>query len=189
MYSICKVSCLNSNNIAFVISECRKIITFTHKGRSNALAALPKYFYMLHKDDDIFMCAYEEPKFNKMQKFFVSLVGTYRSLCKNVVHGFVTGYSVSLRVEGVGYKVVMNEQQNCVNCHLRFSHVISVSIPTNVNVVVANNGISITISGYDKQSVTALAAKFIKLRKRSPYKKAGIYYADETVVIKSINKK
>ena len=188
MYSVCKISQLNSQDISFTISKCLRQISFCHKDKTNTLTMLPVSCYFLVQDNDIMLCMNDSSKFNKRKKFFAALSGTYKSLCNNAIYGLIKGYSVALYVTGVGYKATLNNDRT-ISFALRFSHTIRVHIHDDVHVKVSENGTIITITGHDKHSVTSLADKFVRLRKRSPYKRAGIYYANETVIIKSINKK
>jgi len=111
-----------------------------------------------------------------------AMCGTYKSLIENYIFGVEKGYKKILKVEGIGYKVIKKEKN--MEFSLGKSHLDYVSIPSNLNVNVENN--IITIIGIDKQIVGHFAANKIRnLKIPSVYKKSkGIYYLGEQEKIK-----
>ncbi len=114
----------------------------------------------------------------KEAKAFTGL--TY-SLVSNMVQGVTTGFSKSLEINGVGYKVLKTEKG--LVFHLGYSHSIDFDLPINVTAEITKN--ILTLSGIDKQLIGDLAAQIRKLRKVEPYKGNGIKYVGEVVIRKA----
>ena len=106
-----------------------------------------------------------------------ALWGTVRAIVANMITGVSEGFSKSLEVIGVGYKVNMDGKNLVLD--VGFSHPVKFSIPEGLTASVEKN--VITISGIDKQRVGELAAHIRKVRTPEPYKGKGIKYTTETV--------
>ena len=107
-----------------------------------------------------------------------ALHGLTRSLLANMVEGVTKGYSKSLEVNGVGYRVALEGNKLVMN--LGFSHQVIMEIPAGITVEVPNPN-QINISGYDKQAVGQFAANVREKRLPEPYKGKGIKYSDEVI--------
>ena len=103
--------------------------------------------------------------------------GLRRTLLANCVAGVDKGFSKTLEVIGVGYKVAV--KGNAVELALGFSHPVIVDLPKGLEAKV--EGQKLTISGIDKEQVGELAARIRRLRKPEPYKGKGIRYENEQV--------
>jgi len=103
--------------------------------------------------------------------------GLYRNLLNNMVTGVSAGFSRTLIITGVGFKVEV--QGNILVMSLGFSSDIYVGIPEGLTVT-AEAG-RIVVSGIDKQRVGELASQIRKLRPPEPYKGKGIRYDNEKV--------
>lgn len=104
--------------------------------------------------------------------------GLYRALVANMVKGVTEGFTKTLEIDGVGYKV--EKSGKGVTLTLGFSHPIVVFPPEGVEIKVeAVNKIS--VSGIDKQLVGQVAAKIRSLRPPEPYKGKGIRYEGEYI--------
>jgi large subunit ribosomal protein L6 len=112
------------------------------------------------------------------QKESRALHGLSRSLIQNMVTGVSTGYSKTLDIVGVGYKVEAREENLLLS--LGYSHPIYFMPPDNIKLQV-NTPTQIVISGFDKEAVGLVAAKIRSLKKPEPYKGKGIKYSDETL--------
>ncbi len=110
-----------------------------------------------------------------------ALWGLFRALTQNLVDGVVKGFEKKLEVNGVGFKVALNGTKLTLN--LGFSHPIDVEIPSDLQVNVDKN--VITIAGADKQKVGQFAAEIRDLKKPEPYKGKGIKYMDEIILRKA----
>lgn len=113
-----------------------------------------------------------------------ALWGTFRALIQNAVIGVSKGYEKKLIVEGVGFKVALEGDKLAMQ--LGFSHPVHFAIPSDLNVAVDKN--TITISGIDKDLVGRTAADIRALKKPEPYKGKGIRYEDE-VIRRKVGKK
>ena len=107
-----------------------------------------------------------------------SLHGLTRTLIANMVIGVTTGYTKSLDIVGVGYRV--QPKGAGLEFALGYSHPIQVDAPDGIAFTV-ESPTKLTVSGIDKQQVGEVAANIRKLRKPDPYKGKGVRYAGEVV--------
>jgi len=108
--------------------------------------------------------------------------GLYRSLISNMVQGVTVGHIKKLEFRGVGYRASTQGQK--LDISVGYSHNIIFDIPAEISVVAETEkgkAPIVTISGYDKQLVGAVAARIRSERKPEPYKGKGIRYVDEYV--------
>jgi large subunit ribosomal protein L6 len=112
--------------------------------------------------------------------------GTTRALVNNMVTGVAKGFSVTLEINGVGYRAAV--QGGTLNLQLGYSHEIAYAIPSDVNIVCERPTL-IRISGADRQRVGQIAAEIRAYRPPEPYKGKGIKYSTETVRRKEGKKK
>ena len=103
--------------------------------------------------------------------------GLRRTLLANCVEGVDKGFSKTLEVIGVGYKVAV--KGNTVELALGFSHPVLVDLPADLEAKA--EGQKLTISGTSKELVGETAARIRRLRKPEPYKGKGIRYLGETI--------
>lgn len=106
-----------------------------------------------------------------------ALWGLTRAIINNMVEGVDKGFSKSLEVNGVGFKVVL--QGNILILNVGFSHPVEYEIAEGITAVVEKN--VITISGVSKQLVGQVAAEIRAIKKPEPYKGKGIKYSDEII--------
>ena len=104
--------------------------------------------------------------------------GLYRSLLNNMVVGVSKGFSKTLEIVGVGYKV--NKKGNAVELLVGYSNPVTVEETDGVTFEVPNNS-TIIVKGIDKQKVGEAASKIRSIRKPEPYKGKGIKYKDEII--------
>lgn len=107
-----------------------------------------------------------------------SLHGLTRSLIANMVEGVTNGFSKTLEVNGVGYRVAKQGKNLVMN--LGYSHQVIMSEIDGITIEVPQPN-QIIISGPDKQKVGQFAAEVREKRLPEPYKGKGIKYADEVV--------
>ena len=112
--------------------------------------------------------------------------GTTRALVNNMVTGVSKGSSVTLEINGVGYRAAV--QGSTLNLQLGYSHDIAFPIPNDVKITCERPTI-ITLSGADRQRVGQVAAEIRAYRPPEPYKGKGIKYAGEIVRRKEGKKK
>ena len=107
-----------------------------------------------------------------------SLHGLSRTLVSNLIEGVTNGYSKSITIVGVGYRVA--EKGKDLEFQLGYSHNIQFPAPEGITYKV-DSPTKFHISGIDKQLVGETAAKVKKLRKADPYKGKGLRLAGEPV--------
>jgi large subunit ribosomal protein L6 len=107
-----------------------------------------------------------------------SLHGLSRTLVANVIEGVTTGYSLTINIVGVGYRVA--EKGKDLEFQLGYSHNILFPAPEGISYKV-ESPTKLIISGIDKQLVGETAAKIKKLRKADPYKGKGLRLEGEKV--------
>ena len=106
--------------------------------------------------------------------------GLSRALIANMVIGLTDGFSKTLEVVGVGYRVQKSGNKLVVN--VGYSHPVEV-VEEGVKLDVEGTNI-IKVSGISKQVVGQVAAEIRKIRPPEPYKGKGIRYQGETVLRK-----
>ena len=107
-----------------------------------------------------------------------SLHGLSRTLVANVIEGVTNGYSLTINIVGVGYRVA--EKGKDLEFQLGYSHPILFTAPEGITFK-APSQTELTITGIDKQLVGETAAKIKKLRKADPYKGKGLRLLGEPV--------
>jgi len=119
-------------------------------------------------------------------KHSLSMSGTIRALCANMVKGVSEGFERKLQLIGVGYRA--QAQGSVLNLSLGYSHPIVYQMPEGVSVQTPSQT-EIIISGADKQKIGQVSAEIRAFRAPEPYKGKGVRYADEVVVMKEAKKK
>jgi len=107
-----------------------------------------------------------------------ALHGLSRTLVANMVEGVTQGYSKTLEIVGVGYRVAAKGSD--LEFALGFSHPVVVPAPEGISFSV-ETPTRFSVSGIDKQQVGEVAANIRKLRKPDPYKGKGVRYAGEVI--------
>jgi large subunit ribosomal protein L6 len=107
-----------------------------------------------------------------------SLHGLSRTLIANMVTGVTEGYTKSLEIVGVGYRV--QARGSDLEFALGFSHPVLVKAPEGISFTV-DAPTRLRVTGIDKQLVGEVAAKIRKIRKPDPYKGKGVRYQGEVV--------
>ena len=107
-----------------------------------------------------------------------SLHGLSRTLVANLVEGVTKGYSLTINIVGVGYRVA--EKGKDLEFQLGYSHPILFPAPEGITFK-APSQTELVISGIDKQLVGDTAAKIKKLRKADPYKGKSLRLVGEPV--------
>ena len=103
--------------------------------------------------------------------------GLRRTLVANCVEGVSKGFSKTLEVNGVGFKVAV--KGNIIELSVGFSHPVLVDLPEGLEAKV--EGQKLTISGIDKEQVGEMCARIRRIRKPEPYKGKGIKYETEII--------
>ena len=112
--------------------------------------------------------------------------GLYRSLVNNMVVGVSAGYTKTLELVGVGYRV--SNQGNLVEFTLGYTHPIFIQLPKEVKVETKserNQNPIIILESCDKALIGLICAKIRSFRKPEPYKGKGILCKGEVIRRKS----
>jgi large subunit ribosomal protein L6 len=107
-----------------------------------------------------------------------ALHGLSRTLVANMVVGVTEGYTKTLEISGVGYRVAAKGSD--LEFSLGYSHPIVVTSPEGITFRV-ETPTRFQVSGIDKQQVGEVAANIRKLRKPDPYKAKGVRYQGEVI--------
>ena len=107
-----------------------------------------------------------------------ALHGLSRSLIANMVTGVTQGYTKTLEIVGVGYRVQAKGQN--LEFSLGYSHPVVIKPPEGISFRV-EAPTRFVVEGIDKQQVGEIAANIRKLRKPDPYKGKGVRYQGEQI--------
>lgn len=103
--------------------------------------------------------------------------GLRRTLLANCIEGVTKGFSKTLEVVGVGYRVSV--KGNIVELTVGYSHPVLIELPSGINA--RTEGQKLIIMGADKVLVGEIAAQIRRIRKPEPYKGKGIKYESEII--------
>lgn len=107
--------------------------------------------------------------------------GLSRALIANMVTGVTEGFTKTLEVVGVGYRV--QKSGNKIVLNVGYSHPVEVPETKDISLEVEGTNI-IKVSGISRQIVGQFAADIRAIRPPEPYKGKGIRYQGETVLRK-----
>ncbi|MFN3202300.1 MAG: 50S ribosomal protein L6 [Bradymonadia bacterium] len=104
--------------------------------------------------------------------------GLARSLINNMVEGVSKGYTKSLDIVGVGYKV--EQKKEYLVFSLGYSHPIYYEVPEGLDAKI-ESATRVSVNGIDRQKVGQAAAVIRGFRPPEPYKGKGVKYSDEVI--------
>ena len=107
--------------------------------------------------------------------------GLSRAIIANMVTGLTDGFTKTLEVLGVGYRV--QKSGNKIVLNVGYSHPVEVSEVSGITLDVEGTNI-IKVTGISKQVVGQFAADIRDIRPPEPYKGKGIRYQGEEVLRK-----
>ena len=107
-----------------------------------------------------------------------ALHGLSRTLIANMITGVTDGYSKTLEIVGVGYRV--QARGTDLEFALGYSHPVPVRAPEGITFTV-EAPTRLRVTGIDKQQVGQVAANIRGLRKPDPYKGKGVRYQGEVI--------
>ncbi|CAM4011547.1 50S ribosomal protein L6 [Nocardiopsis rhodophaea] len=107
-----------------------------------------------------------------------SLHGLTRALIANLVEGVSQGFTKTLEIHGVGYRV--QAKGSNLEFSLGYSHPVVVEPPEGISFRVEKPTL-LHVDGIDKQLVGQVAANIRSLRKPDPYKAKGVRYKGEHI--------
>lgn len=114
--------------------------------------------------------------------------GTTRALIANAITGVTEGYTVPVRLVGVGYRATIEDNGRKLSMKLGFSHQVEIEIPEGIQCATPLPN-KIMLQGNDNQKVKEFAFKIRKWRPPEPYNQKGIFVGDETIAKKTSKKK
>ena len=131
------------------------------------------------ENNEIVVTRHSEEKEDK------SLHGLSRALIANMVEGVTNGYSKTLEIVGVGYKVAKQGK----TLQLFLGHSLVNGMPQEKFLITEPEGITfevpnpntIVVKGYNKQAVGQIAAVIRGKRPPEPYHGKGVKYSDEYI--------
>ena len=103
--------------------------------------------------------------------------GTTARLITNMIVGVTDGFSKKLELSGVGFRMALKGDK--LDFALGFSHPVIVDVPKDLNVAI--EGMTLIVSGIDRQRVGQFAAEIRALKPVEPYKGKGFRYDGEYV--------
>jgi large subunit ribosomal protein L6 len=118
---------------------------------------------------------------NSDEPFHRSIHGTSRANIQNMVTGVTEGFSKTLNIIGVGYRV--EQKGKDLNLLLGYSHNVEVKAPEGITLKAEGTN-KVIVSGVDKQQVGQIASEIRKWRLPEPYKGKGIHYEGEQIIRK-----
>jgi large subunit ribosomal protein L6 len=116
-----------------------------------------------------------------------SMWGTTRALIANAITGVTDGYTVPLRLVGVGYRASV-EGGKKLSMKLGYSHPVDIEIPAGIQCSTPLPN-KIVLQGNDIQKLKEFAFKIRKWRPPEPYNQKGIFVDQETIAKKTSKKK
>lgn len=105
--------------------------------------------------------------------------GLTRSLLNSMVVGVSNGFKKDLRIEGVGYRAVLEGKKLVLS--LGYSHPVVFDPPEGISFEVDKSGRDLAVLGVDKEMVGEIAARIRRQRPPEPYKGKGVRYVGERV--------
>ena len=111
-------------------------------------------------------------------KEHTALHGMTRALLNNMVVGVNEGFKKELEVNGVGYRVAVEDKKLVMN--IGYSHQVIMPEIEGITIECPSQN-KIVISGPDKQVVGQFAAEVREKRPPEPYKGKGIKNVDEVI--------
>ena len=115
------------------------------------------------------------------EKTHRAMHGLSRALIANMVTGVTDGFTKTLEVVGVGYRV--QKSGNKIVLNVGYSHPVEVPEEKGITLDVEGTNI-IKVSGVSKQVVGQFAADIRNIRPPEPYKGKGIRYQGEQILRK-----
>ena len=112
--------------------------------------------------------------------------GLYRSLVNNMVVGVSEGFTKTLELVGVGYRV--SNQGNLIEFALGYTHPIFIQLPKEVKVETKserNQNALLILETCEKQLLGLICAKIRSFRMPEPYKGKGVLFQGEVIRRKS----
>lgn len=107
--------------------------------------------------------------------------GLTRAQINNMVIGVTDGFSKSLEIIGVGYKLKKGASAHEIEIDVGYSEPVHYKAPDDITFEVDEKNLRIIVRGADRQKVGQVAAEIRRIRPPEPYKGKGIRYVDEEI--------
>ncbi|KAF9909280.1 hypothetical protein BX616_011238 [Lobosporangium transversale] len=141
--------------------------------------------------DSLLSITVQDPEIKEQRAMW----GTTRALIANAITGVSEGYTVPIRLVGVGYRATVEDNKEAaggskekLSMKLGYSHSVEVDIPEGIQCSTPLPN-KIVLQGNDIQKVKEFAFKIRKWRPPEPYNQKGIFVGDETIAKKTSKKK
>ena len=131
-------------------------------------------FVEIHKKTNLLEIKVANPA-DKHQK---AMWGTSRALIARMVQGLSEGFTLPLRMVGVGYRALMEDGK--LSLKIGVSHPVLMEIPKGISVSIPAPQ-RIILTGADWPKITQFASEIRGWRKPEPYNQKGIFVGDETI--------
>lgn len=160
------------NTINIQIKNRNKIINIV--GPLGALSIkLINNIFLLKKKNQLILNFF----FQKKKK---DLLNLYIKLIRIKMKGVLQGFKINLILKGIGFKALI--EKNILNLKLGYSHVISINIPENIQIINQSN--ILIFNSIDYIYLTQFV-HFIKSHKKpEPYKGKGLLLKNEKIIKK-----
>lgn len=142
-----------------------------------------KLAFEQEQGDSLLSVSVEDPTIKEQRAMW----GTTRALIANAVTGVTEGYTVPVRLVGVGYRAAI-EGGNKLSMKLGYSHPVEIEIPEGIQCTTPLPN-KIMLQGNNIQKIKEFAFKIRKWREPEPYNQKGIFVGDETIAKKTSKKK
>ena len=108
------------------------------------------------------------------------ILETAKKLISNSFHGVRFGFTLYIRVVGVGYRVFYRVENHRLVFKVGFSHDVEFQLPSSIRVFILE-GTLFCLFGINKNQVYQVAAKVRMIRPPEVYKGKGIRFVEEKV--------
>ncbi len=146
--------------------------------KGNLEHEVPAGVMVTQQENKALLVSVESPtRQNKM------LWGLHRALLANKVKGVETGFTLGIKIVGLGYKAQASGQK--MTFILGYSHKVYYELPKGVSVDIDRSGQNMTLSSIDKWLLGSAGDQIRKLRLPEPYKGTGIIREHDVIIRKA----
>ena len=192
----------NKSNQESLVEEFKSLVVqrdcFATKGRGKNLTSKPKNTrqaksaYTQSVSNNL-LVEKEETRDSNSQTLCLSfkdksMLETFKKLISNRFHGVRFGFTLYLRVVGVGYRVSYKSQNHRLIFKVGLSHDVEFQLPVSIRVFVLE-GTLFCLFGINKNQVYQVGAKIRMIRPPEVYKGKGIRLVEEKIKLKEGKRK
>jgi large subunit ribosomal protein L6 len=119
------------------------------------------------------------------QQKLKKLYRTYVAIIKQIINEITQQSKQKLTLIGVGYRatIMTSLKHSILHLKLGFSHQLYIKIPKDLTII-CPKPTKIFIFGYNRHKINQIAALIKHYKTPEPYKGKGIFYDNETIVLK-----